>query len=105
PKAAYWRRDFAPASLGALMNALAVAPEGIILRRDFMLQNRIRVGDEIQMRISNFGQRAELTAQVVGELEYFPTWYPDPDPTKFSPIIVGNLEYIFEIAGGEMPYD
>ncbi|RIK43742.1 MAG: ABC transporter permease [Chloroflexi bacterium] len=105
PLATYWRRDFAPASLGALMNALAVAPEGILLRRDFMAQNRIRVGDEIQMRVSNYGQRAEMTAKVVGEIDYFPTWYPDPDPTKFSPVVVGNLEYIFEISGGEMPYD
>jgi putative ABC transport system permease protein len=105
PKAAYWRRDFAPASLGALMNALAVAPEGIILRGDFMAQNRIRVGDEIQMRISNYGQRAEMTAKVVGELRYFPTWYEETDPEEYAPIVLGNLDYIFEVSGGEMPYD
>jgi putative ABC transport system permease protein len=105
PKVSYWRRDFAPASLGALMNALAVAPEGIILRRDFMQQNRIRVGDEVQLRISNYGQRAEVTARVVGDLNYFPTWYPETDPEEFRPIIVGNLDYIFEVSGGEMPYD
>ncbi|MCL4860385.1 MAG: ABC transporter permease [Caldilineaceae bacterium] len=105
PKVAFWRRDFAPASLGALMNALAVAPEGILLRRDYMAENRIRVGDEIQMRISNYGQRAEITAKVVGELDYFPTWYPESDPARFSPLVVGNLDYIHEVAGGEMPYD
>jgi putative ABC transport system permease protein len=105
PKVSFWRRDFAPASLGALMNALAVAPEGILLRRDFMAENRIRVGDEVQMRISNYGQRAELTAKVVGEIDYWPTWYPETDPTKFVPVIVGNLDYIFEVTGGEMPYD
>lgn len=105
PKVAFWRRDFAPASLGALMNALAVAPEGIILRRDYMAENRIRVGDEVQMRISNYGQRAEITAKVVGELDYFPTWYPESDPARFLPIVVGNLDYIHEVAGGEMPYD
>jgi putative ABC transport system permease protein len=105
PKVAFWRRDFAPASLGALMNALAVAPEGIILRGDFMAQNRIRVGDEIQMRISNYGQRAEMTAKVVGELEYFPTWYEESDPEEYLPIALGNLDYIFEVSGGEMPYD
>ena len=105
PKVAFWRRDFAPASLGALMNALAVAPEGILLRRDFMAQNRIRVGDEVQMRISNYGQRAEMTAKVVGEINYWPTWYPETDPEKFMPVVVGNLDYIFEVSGGEMPYD
>jgi putative ABC transport system permease protein len=105
PKVAYWRRDFAPATLGALMNSLAVAPEGIILRREFMAQNRIRVGDEVQMRITNFGQRAEVTAKVVGEIDYFPTWYPETDPEEYLPIVVGNLDYIFEVSGGEMPYD
>jgi putative ABC transport system permease protein len=105
PKVAYWRRDFAPANLGALMNALAVAPEGILLRREFMRENRIRVGDAVQMRISNYGQRAEITAEVVGEIDYFPTWYPESDPEEYLPIVVGNLDYIFEVSGGEMPYD
>ncbi len=105
PKVAYWRRDFAPANLGALMNALAVAPEGILLRGDFMAENRVRVGDEVQVRISNFGQAATMAMKVAGELNYFPTWYPETDPEEFRPLIVGNLEYIFEQSGGEMPYD
>ncbi|CAN5682216.1 hypothetical protein BH10CHL1_BH10CHL1_34390 [soil metagenome] len=103
PKAAYWRRDFAPASLGALMNALAVAPEGILLRRDFMAQNALRVGDAVQVRVSSFGQRADMTMKIAGEIDYFPTWYPDPE--KDVPLIVGNLDHLFEAAGGEMPYD
>jgi putative ABC transport system permease protein len=105
PKAAYWRRDFAPANLGALMNALAVAPEGILLRREFMALNRIRVGDQVQVRVSNFGQAATMTMQVVGEIDYFPTWYPETDPEEYLPLIVTNLDYIFEMSGGEMPYD
>ena len=103
PKAAYWRRDFAPASLGALMNALAIAPEGILLRRDFMAQNALRVGDAVQMRVSSFGQHAEMTMKIAGEIDYFPTWYPDPE--KDLPLVVGNLDYLFEQAGGEMPYN
>lgn len=105
PKVAYWRRDFAPANLGALMNALAVAPEGILLRREFMALNRIRVGDQVQVRVSNFGQSATMTMQVVGEIDYFPTWYPETDPEEYLPLIVANLDYIFEMSGGEMPYD
>lgn len=100
PKAAYWRRDFAPASLGALMNALAVAPDGVLMRRDFMRDNTIRVGDAIQVRVSAYSQRADMTMKVVGEFDYFPTWYED-DP----PLLVGNLDYLFEQVGGEMPYD
>lgn len=105
PKVAYWRRDFAPANLGALMNALAVAPEGILLRREFMALNRIRVGDQVQVRVSNFGQAATMTMQVVGEIDFFPTWYPETDPEEHLPLIVANLDYIFEMSGGEMPYD
>ncbi len=100
PKAAYWRRDFAPASLGALMNALAVAPDGILMKREFMQENSIRVGDSIQVRVSTYGQRAEMAMRVVGEFDYFPTWYEDEPP-----LMVGNLDYLFEQVGGEMPYD
>ncbi|MEZ4862214.1 MAG: ABC transporter permease [Caldilineaceae bacterium] len=100
PLASYWRRDFAPASLGALMNALAVSPDGVLMRRDFMQENSIRVGDPIQVRVSNYGQRADMSMKVAGEFDYFPTWYED-DP----PLLVGNLDYLFEQVGGEMPYD
>lgn len=100
PKATYWRRDFAPASLGALMNALAVSPDGVLMRREFMRQNSIRVGDALQVRVSNYGQTANMTMKVAGEFDYFPTWYEDEPP-----LLVGNLDYLFEQVGGEMPYD
>lgn len=100
PKATYWRRDFAPASLGALMNALAVSPDGVLMRRDFMRENSIRVGDAIQVRVSNYGQRADMAMKVAGEYDYFPTWYEDEPP-----LLIGNLDYLFEQVGGEMPYD
>lgn len=103
PKVAYWRYDFAPASLGALMNALAVAPEGVLLPGDFMRQNGIRVGDAIQTRISSYGQQANLAMLVVGEFNYFPTWYPDEEDAV--PLMVGNLDYFFEMSGGEVPYN
>ncbi len=97
---AFWRRDFAPADLGALMNALAVAPEGVLLPGDFMRANAVAVGDPLVMQISRYGQRTEYTARVVGEFNYFPTWYPADDP----PLIVGNLDYAFVQMGGELPY-
>ncbi|NJN83248.1 MAG: FtsX-like permease family protein [Caldilineaceae bacterium] len=101
PNVAFWRRDFAPANLGALMNALAVAPEGVLLPRKFMRENAIRVGDTIPVRVSTYGLRADMNMVVVGDLNYFPTWYPDED----DPLIVGNLENLFEMSGGELPYD
>ena len=102
PSVAYWRRDFAPASLGALMNSLAIANEGILLPRDFMRQNTIRVGDSLQVNVTRYGLRAEMIMKVVGEFELFPGWYPDTDA---GPLIVGNLDYIFEQLGGQFPYD
>ncbi len=72
PKAAYWRYDFAPASLGALMNALAVTPDGILLPRKFMRENAIRVGEPIQVRVSSYGERADMTMTVVGDFRPLP---------------------------------
>lgn len=103
PKVAYWRHDFAPASLGALMNALAVAPEGVLLPGDFMRRNAIRVGDAVQVRISSYGQQANMPMLVVGEFNLFPTWYPDEAEPR--PLIVGNLDNFFEMSGGEVPYN
>lgn len=100
PQVAYWRRDFAPASLGALMNSLAIANEGILLPRKFMRENTIRVGDSVQVNVTRYGLRAEMIMKVVGEFDYFTRWYPDE-----GPLIVGNLDYIFEQLGGQFPYD
>lgn len=102
PKAAFWRRDFAPASLGALMNSLAVARDGLLLPRDFMRENSIRVNDSIVVRVSTYGVRAEMNMKVVGDFDYFPTWYPDDED---GPLLVGNLDYLFEQMGGMFPYD
>ena len=100
PKVAYWRRDFAPATLGALMNSLAIAGEGILLPQDFMRANTIRVGDSVQVNVTRYGLRAEMIMKVVGEFDFWPGWYPDD-----GPLIVGNLDYIFEQLGGQLPYD
>ncbi|MEM7125221.1 MAG: FtsX-like permease family protein [Chloroflexota bacterium] len=101
PKVAYWRRDFAPASLGALMNALAVTRDGLLLPSKFMRENSIREGDSIVVRVSSYGNRAEMNMTVVGRLNYFPTWYPEDE----GPLLVGNLDYAFEQMGGMYPYD
>ena len=103
PKAAYWRHDFAASSLGGLMNALAVTPDGILLPRKFMRENAIRVGDPIQVRVASYGERADMIMTVVGDFDHFPTWYPDDEDAV--PLIVGNLEHFFEQAGGVVPYD
>ena len=101
PNSSYWRRDFAPASLGALMNALAVTPSGILLPRLTMQQYSVKVGDPINVQVSSFTYGAQMVMTVVGEIDYFPTWYAEDD----GPLIVGNLDYLFEQFGGQVPYD
>ena len=101
PKVAFWRNDFASANLGSLMNSLALRSDGILLPRALMRQNTIRVGDTVQVRVSSYGQRTEMNMTVMGEIDYFPTWYAEED----GPMVVGNLEHIFEQVGGEIPYD
>ena len=40
-----------------------------------------------------------MNFKIVGGFKYFPTWYPST-----GPLIVGNLDYLFEGAGGMFPY-
>jgi putative ABC transport system permease protein len=102
PKVAFWRSDFAPASLGALMNALAVAPDGLLVERWAMRQAGVRVGDQVQVRISTSSGDAEGPMRIVGDFDYFPTWYSEAQERR--PLLIGNLDYIFEQIGGEQPY-
>lgn len=100
PQVSFWRRDFAPATLGSLMNSLALESNGVLMNRDFMRRNTIRVGDIVGMRFVRYGLRAEADMIVLGELNFFPGWYPDE-----GPIVVGNLDHLFELMGGQFPYD
>jgi putative ABC transport system permease protein len=46
-----------------------------------------------------YGNNFEVDFKIVGAFEYFPTWYPEQ-----GPLIVGNLDYLFQQMGGEFPY-
>lgn len=98
---ASWRWDYAPSSLGELTNALAVAPNGVLLPRQFMVRHRLRTGDTLRVEVSLVNTRVELDMKIVGGFDYFPTWYEEED----GPLFVGNLDYLFEQAGGEFPYN
>jgi putative ABC transport system permease protein len=103
PKVAFWRPDFASASLGALMNSLAIASDGILVERRTLRQSGMRVGDQMQVRINTAGAQYEGPMKIMGTFDYFPTWYAEQEEDK--PLIIGNLDYIFEQIGGEQPYD
>ena len=96
---AFWRADFATASLGELMNALAVTRNGVLVPRSLMNEQALLIGDSIRVIVSTYGQSNEMDLKVVGHFELFPAWYPSE-----GPLFVGNLDYLFESAGGQFPY-
>ena len=98
---AFWRGDFAGRSLGALMNELATNPDGVLLPRDLIETYSLDIGDPVYVSITSdlSGVRATLPLRVVGSFDLFPTWYPAD-----GPLFVGNLDYVFERAGGDFPY-
>jgi Predicted permease. len=100
PQVAFWRHDFAPVSLGALMNALAVRSNGVLVPRTFLAQYALNIGDTFRATVVGHGERTDLDLEIVGVFDMFPTWYPDE-----GPLLVGNLDYFFEQLGWQVPYD
>lgn len=99
PRVAFWRRDFSTSNLGELMNNLAAQENGVLLSTDFMNAYGIHVDDSIQVLVNTFESNTRLNMKVVGGVKMFPTWYPDQ-----GPLFVGNLDYLFESAGQQFPY-
>ncbi len=99
PAVAYFRPDFATQSLGSLMNALALEYSGVLVSHDFLVQSQSHIGDNIVLRglipTSNEG----VIFTIVGELDLFPTAYP-----QNGAFFVANLDYIFEELGQQLPY-
>ncbi|MDE0633998.1 MAG: ABC transporter permease [Caldilineaceae bacterium] len=107
PQVVFWRTDFARSSLGSLMNALAMAPNGVLVPNSFLRRMVLEEGDDLRVVVSIPEQRKELTwveaplnFRIVGSFDRFPSWEPE-----HGPAIVGNLDYVFESAGGQFPFD
>jgi putative ABC transport system permease protein len=98
-RVSYWRRDFAPQSLGYLMNDLGRTTEGVLVSRE-VLAKGVRLGDNLRASVFENSENTNIDYKVVGVFDYFPTWYPGE-----KPLVVGNLDYYFEAIGGENPYD
>jgi len=96
PKVAYWRRDFASEDLGSLMNALAAAPNAILVPANMGLGK----GSPIKLTVTTDIGSVVLDATVAGTFNLFPSWYQEKD----GPLFVGNLDTLFDQAGGESPY-
>jgi putative ABC transport system permease protein len=100
PSVAFFRHDFAPEPLGALMNRLALDPAALLVDQETWVRSNLNSGDQVQVQVTASGERRVLDFKVVGVLDYFPTLYPSD-----GPIYVANLEYIFEAFSGLVPYD
>ena len=107
PHVVFWRPDFARSSLGSLMNALAVEPNGVLVPNSFLREMVLKEGDDLRVVVSIPEQRKELTwleapieFRIVGSFDRFPSWEPE-----HGPVLVGNLDYVFERAGGQFPFD
>ncbi|MCI0393544.1 MAG: ABC transporter permease [Chloroflexi bacterium] len=98
---AFWRYDFASLHLGYLLNALAAVPDGVLVSQNFLRDHGLRPGDYLRLTIFHSTTSVEVLTQVAGSLNYFPTWYPGED----DPLLVGNLDALFEQTGGDLPYE
>lgn len=85
-RTAFFRRDFADQSLGALMNRLLAAEHGAIVSRRVAAESQLQLGDEIPVRIED----KQITFVVAGVARFFPTVYPEDEA-----LVVGNLSYIY----------
>jgi putative ABC transport system permease protein len=86
-------------SLGALMNMLAMNPEGVIVSSN-ALGRGLQVGDTLNALVTIAGDRREIPLRIVAAVDLWPGYYPQD-----GPIIIANLDYIFDMMGGQYPYD
>ncbi|NLG26424.1 MAG: ABC transporter permease, partial [Chloroflexi bacterium] len=101
PEVAWFRRDLASSSLGALMNRLALDRSALLVHDSFLRDYALRVGDRLDLNLVAHGERATVSFVIADAIRYFPTWYPeDTRPYCF----VGNLDYVYERLGGVFPY-
>lgn len=97
---AWYRADFAPDSLGGLMNRLALQSNHILLPRPLLARLNLREGEEITLRVSMAaGQYVQDQFVVAGVYDHFATVYHDP----FT--VIGNLDHLFALAGTAFTHD
>ena len=82
------------------MNALAATPDGVLAPKSFLEKHDLHEGDPLELDITTDIGRVVLLSTIVGSFDLFPTWYPETD----GPLFVGNLESLFDQAGGFTAY-
>ncbi len=103
PLASFWRNDFAAQPLGSLMNALAGTYEGVLVPESLLAEHALQIGDPLPLVVWLQDGPAKLDLKIVGAFNRWPGWYANqPDA---GPLFVGNLDYMFDRAGGQVPYE
>ena len=82
------------------MNRLALNRANVLVSRDFLERNTLKIGDPIKLTVNAAGDFKTIDFTIAGVLELFPTLYPQD-----GPFFIANLEYVFEQMGGLYPYD
>jgi len=90
PQIAWWRSDFANEPLGALMNALAISDQSILVQQEFLDQYQLHVGDTVTLLFDT----TPVDFYIADTIKEFPTLYPDQ-----GFIFVANLNYIYDQIG------
>ncbi|MHB0876497.1 MAG: ABC transporter permease [Anaerolineae bacterium] len=98
-RVAYWRRDYAPESLGGLLNRLATQSDGVILSREVLSLSGLTIGDKVSLDVSVEYDRVPMEFTILGVYDYFPTVIPTEEVA-----VIANLDYVFDQAGTVLPY-
>ncbi|MDE0430894.1 MAG: ABC transporter permease [Caldilineaceae bacterium] len=96
----WFRPDFADDSLGGLMNRLAAAPEAVLVPRDFLQKQLLRIGDRLDVWvILEPGLTMRTDFYIGGVYDYFPTAEQD------EIVLIANLDYLHLIGGAIYAYE
>jgi putative ABC transport system permease protein len=86
-------------SLGALMNMLAANYDGVLVSKD-VLAKGLKIGDPLPALVKIADDQRQMTFKIIGSFDLWPGFYPQD-----GPILVANLDYVFDEMSGQYPYD
>jgi putative ABC transport system permease protein len=96
---AWFRRDFAAQTLGALMNDLALSPDHVLVNPSFLAETGLRVNDQVTLQVSlGEGYSYRGLFRIAGIYDYFPT----VQPAELT--LIGNLEHLFTELGAQFEH-
>ena len=92
-----------PQTLGNMMNLLAQDRSAVLVPQAFLSQNRLRIGEPLHMNVATLVGSVPVTLTIAGTYNLWP--YDYTLIKKDATLFIGNLDWFFEQAGTELPYD